>query len=122
MERLLRKADVERESDPEKRAVLDVALKAQAQWQEARPAHVEWLRKKGLLRMTLASCVERSANQVEAWERAGVDPLEAQREATTSLLWLPSEEDRPVLDEAQAPYGQSPVRATSGSIPATMAA
>ena len=78
------------------------------QWREARPGHVRWLEKEGNLEAALESHLETSGEAVEYMMESGVNPVEAQREAVTSLLYLPSEEEVPILPESLAPFGQPP--------------
>ena len=78
------------------------------QWREARPAHVRFLEKEGNLEAALESQLETSGQAVRYMRESGMNPVEAQREAVTSLLYLPSEEEVPILPESLAPFGQPP--------------
>ena len=120
MESLVTRSEALSKVDPNERASLVMSHQAQSQWLSARPRQVKWLRENDLLRMTLRRLVSQSANQVRALREAGVPPLEAQREATTRLLFLPSEETHPRLPPELAPYGQAPLlQETTGAPPAT---
>ena len=111
MESLVTRSEALSQSDREEKASLVMSHEAQVQWLEARPRQVKWLRENDLLRLTLKRMVRDSANQCVALREAGVPPLEAQREATTRLLYLPDEESVPRLPEELAPYGQVFIRA-----------
>ena len=93
---------------PEKETKMLTAWEVEAKkhWTEHRPRLVKYLSEKGVLRQALQTAAENAGLTFGAMARRGVDPWEAQREARIQFLLLPSEEDVPMLDPDQAPFGQ----------------
>jgi hypothetical protein len=75
------------------------AREAKAHWQKYRPKMYNELEKNGQLEPTLRSAVTRAQEQNISNLQSGMDPFEAQSEAKKQHLFLPDEEDVPLLGE-----------------------
>jgi hypothetical protein len=75
------------------------AREAKAHWQKYRPKMYSELEKSGQLEPTLRNAVQRAQDQYVANAQSGIDPYEAESEAKRNYLFLPDEEDVPLLGE-----------------------
>ena len=75
------------------------AREAKAHWQKYRPKMYNELEQNGQLEPTLRSAVQRAQDQWSANMDSGMDPYEAESEAKRLHLFLPDEDDVPLLGE-----------------------
>ena len=78
------------------------------QWTDARPRHVAWLAESGNLVPALKEMAHAAGRAVHTMRSQGVSAEAVQHEARVQLLYLPTEDDVPVLPMRLAPYGQPP--------------
>jgi hypothetical protein len=75
------------------------ATEAKAHWRKYRPKMYRELKQSGDLNDFLEKAARRAMDQCVAFVEAGMHPLEAESEAKRNYLFLPDEEDVPLLGE-----------------------
>ena len=86
--------------------MLAAERRAKRHWEKFRPSLVKFLKEKKVLRQALRRAEENTRMMFGDWVRRGMNPWEAQREATIYFLLLPDEKEVPILHPDQAPFGQ----------------
>src|ERR1019366_2455694 len=75
------------------------AMEAEAHWKKYRPKMYRELKESGELNEFLEKAAHRAMDQCVAYVESGMHPLEAESEAKRNYLFLPDEEDVPLLGE-----------------------
>ena len=80
------------------------ALQAKVHWKKYRPKMYPEMEKAGTLDDMAQNAASRASDQYATSVENGMEPFEAQSEATRNHLFLPTEEDVPLLGETPKDY------------------
>ena len=94
------------EKDVKKNQFKHWILRWQAQWNQARPEQVQFLREKGALKKALHhQCAQASSLMRNLWDQ-GMEYAEAVDEAEKQFLAMPTRREEQRLTKELAPFGQ----------------